>query len=155
MAALILCSFVGLSCESDRGDKPDDQRSTVEQSTVEQSTSKQKPAIRSILKRVIDAPALQQYYHESDPQRTPLRIAETAALESTPDLSKFGQPVVYQSRRELDSKDLPHLRFSTLEMTDDSASVHFHYEVEGVHGKAELIRDAGTWKIDELSIAEH
>jgi hypothetical protein len=107
-----------------------------------------------ILQALVDSPPMDSYFHIDEvPERAPLRIAKTPAVEGEPPLEKFGAPVQYQDRSELAS--LPHLEIVSVERTEKGARVEFRYQVEGIVGVAEIgPKPEGGWRVLRAEFTE-
>lgn len=107
-----------------------------------------------ILQALVDSPPMDSYFHIDEvPERAPLRIAKTPAVEGEPPLEKFGAPVQYQELSELAS--LPHLEILSVERTEKGARVQFRYAVEGINGVAEIgPKPEGGWRVLRAEFTE-
>jgi len=108
---------------------------------------------RSVLKLIIDHPALAGYLHPEIEGRVPLLVSDhLLAPGVTP--SKFGQAVRILGDRELGSQ--PHLRFRSFEVQDSRATVVVDYKIEGVEALFVLENTAsGWWKVVDVKVSEH
>ena len=107
--------------------------------------------LSSMLQTVIDAPALQPYYHSEQQGRIPLTVV--AQLPGKVDLRKFGQPVLVTSEGEPGKAVL---EFTQIQQDAAGCTVEFRYTVEGIRGKFDLSRDAdGRWVIRKHELHEN
>jgi hypothetical protein len=112
-----------------------------------------------ILQALVDAPPLEMYFHVDElPERAPLRIARTDAVQAEPPLEKFGAPVLYQDPAEL--ANLPYLEIVSIERVTsptqgEGARIRFRYPVEGIVGEAIIgpIPEGG-WRLLRAEISE-
>ncbi len=111
--------------------------------------------LSSVLQLVLDSAELQQYYHVDEiPDRKPVRIAKSPALDSQPQLTKFGVPVVYEDKNRLLESDRAYFEFRRVIVNPDLAHVSFTYDAEGVRGEAWLIKVDNQWQIGYMSVSE-
>ena len=106
----------------------------------------------AILQAVIDAPALQGYYHvDTLPERKPLVMLEGPHTKGAR-LKKFGVPVEIVPSERLGKR--PHLNIVALERNGEQAVVRLRYDVEGLAGEVRLSRHDKAWRVDSHDIAE-
>ncbi len=107
----------------------------------------------SLLKLIIDHPALAGYLHPEVAGRVPLVVSDhLLAPGVTP--SKFGQPVRILGDREMGSR--PHIRFQSFEVQGTRAKTMVEYKVEGVQAVFNLESTAsGWWTVIDVKVAEH
>lgn len=111
--------------------------------------------LATVLQLVIDHEDLQQYYHVAElPDRKPLRVAKTAAVEAAPALTKFGVPVVYEDADAASGTDRALFEFQRVVVDPHLAYVKFAYGAEGVAGEAWLIKEDGHWRVGPFTAAE-
>ena len=113
---------------------------------------------------VLDAPQLAPYWHVDErPERAPLELEISADLvtfaashgRALPRLVKFDQPVILRNTPPAPGDRPWEQRFRVrLEMAADVATVELHYPVEGLHGKAKLVKTSGVWRVEQLTVAE-
>src|SRR3954451_7151053 len=102
------------------------------------------PVDRAVVKLIIGDPAVAAYLHPERPGRLPLLISDHLVADGvTPSFSS--QPVRFISDGEL--KSLPHLRFSSFELTGDQAEAAVDYEVERVRVLFTLRNQSGWWSV--------
>jgi hypothetical protein len=107
----------------------------------------------TIAQLVLDAPALQQYYHAgSAPERAPLAVALNDHVDGAWKLTKFGEPVEMVDPGALG--DRPHVRFTRFDVTGDKARVELEYDVEGVAMSAVLERRDAGWVLADTDLVE-
>lgn len=117
---------------------------------------KGKQELAAVLQPVLDHESLQQYFHvEEVPGRKPLRIARNLFVEPEPELAKFGEPVLYEDKDALEENTDAYLEFQNLIINPDLAYVVFTYDVEGVRGKAFLVREEKMWRVENFEIVEY
>jgi hypothetical protein len=103
-----------------------------------------RPVSRDVVKLIIGDLALAAYLHPERPGRLPLLISDHLVTDGvTPSFSS--QPVRFISDGEL--KSLPHLRFSSFELTGDQAQAAVDYEVERVRVLFTLRNQPGWWSV--------
>lgn len=110
--------------------------------------------VRQLAQMAIDLPALEKYYHPDLPGRKPLCVVRNEVLPEGITLTKFGQPVRFVSAAESRAGNAACFEFSKIEVSGDSASVEFAYNVEGIRGTAQYRKTNGTWRVDSHKLAE-
>jgi hypothetical protein len=100
----------------------------------------------------LDLPALQQYYHASQPGRVPVIVATGAHVDPSWQLSKFDQPVLFVPPDQIAGR--PFIEFTRLEVTGDQARVDLRYEVEGLRVWMVLVRSADGWRWSDGQLSE-
>jgi hypothetical protein len=106
--------------------------------------------LSSLLQVVIDAPALQPYFHPEQPGRTPLVVI--TRLPGEVELRKFGQDVRVTSQA---SAGQPALEITDVTPTSSGWNVAFQYDAEGINGKFDVGRDAaGQWMVQKHELHE-
>lgn len=111
--------------------------------------------IQVICQLALDLPQVQQYYHvDTNPERKPLRVLDSARLGQQPSLSKFGVPVVWVTAEEAKKEKKAYVEFTKLEASGDEAVVSFRYRVEGISVAAHLRKTAGGWTVEKTDVSE-
>ena len=108
---------------------------------------------KEIVQKVIDYPALQQYFHPELPGRVPLFLAGDLLARNL-DLLKFGEPVgVYTTPK---TGTDPVLEFTGYQYDAGEATVKFTYSIEGIAGRFTFTQGAdGKWTLIDAKITEH
>jgi len=101
----------------------------------------------------IDLPALEDYFHPSEPSRKPLYVVKNDVVESDLKLTKFGEPVQFVTLEKIEDSETPYFEFSSVEIGEDVATVSFRYPVEGIRGKVNFKYD-GEWKVLSHELVE-
>lgn len=109
--------------------------------------------MQEVLQTVLDLPALEGYFHPTQPQRRPLRVLKNNVVAENVQLSKFGEPVQLITPDEARQKETPYFEFTQADLQGSQATVAFRYAVEGIRGKVRLERD-GSWKAVSHEIVE-
>lgn len=121
----------------------------------EMNTTDLKRDLQQITQIVIDLDKLGKYYHADEtPGRKPLVIIKNDVLKEELDIYKFGQPVKFLSRREVEGEDKPFFEFTKIEIRDRTALVEFRYPVEGIAGTVKLSKQSDKWNIETSQIVE-
>jgi hypothetical protein len=107
-----------------------------------------------MLATIIDDVQLSDYWHPTEPGRTPLRVATSDLMPARPELRKFGEPVVYVPIENARGDGQPFFEVPRLHASATRATIHFAYAVEGLVGKAEFKRRHGEWRLEALTVAE-
>ena len=104
-----------------------------------------------IVQLLLDAPALQAYYHFKErPERVPLPIVNASGVDvGTAGWTAAGKPAV-QAQTRTDKS----LVIESLSFAGDTAVVTFSFPVEGVIGEGRFRRQAGAWTTDAVRAAE-
>jgi len=101
----------------------------------------------------IDLPALEEYFHPSEPSRKPLRVVKNDIVMGDLKLTKFGETVEFVTPEEIEEGEKPYFEFSSVEIGDDVATIGFRYPVEGIRGNVAFKYD-GEWKVLSHKIVE-
>ena len=145
----LLTILLAAACSSDRP------ASMPDHAEVGDSRPHSAEDVQALLQSVIDAPAMQIYYHPEIPGRRPLLMMVNEHLQQQPPLEKFSLPVVYLSPAELKGDpQAAYLELIGLSIGDQSALVEFRYRAEGLLGKAAFRRSGNTWVLGPLRLVE-
>jgi hypothetical protein len=107
--------------------------------------------VQEVLQLVLDDEALQPYLHLEQPDRFPLRVAKRNLPDGI-ELVKATKPVELVEDAGADKKPL--LVFTEVEVNQDTASVRYRYDAEGVRGSCTLERRDGRWNLKKSRVAE-
>lgn len=111
-------------------------------------------ALQKIIKKAIDLPELQQYYHVLElPSRSPLVVHFNTKDYKNLELFKFGKPVEIVNNINT-VKNKPHLKFNVVNVEEAKASLDFDYKVEGINVLMELNKINGNWIVVNSKIIE-
>jgi hypothetical protein len=108
----------------------------------------------TVVKLILDHPALAGYLHPEDTARIPLILSDHL-LAPKIKLSKFSKPVVIVKDTAVGSR--PHIRFMGFQAAEGGLmKAILEYKAEGVHGIFTLKHKAkGPWKIIEATVLEN
>jgi len=109
--------------------------------------------VQLICQMTLDLPALEQYFHPTEPSRKPLRVLKNDTIKGDMKLTKFNLPVVFITAQEAKKKKTPYFEFTSIEVKDATATVNFRYRIEGIRGKVNFKRD-GAWQIVSHELVE-
>ena len=112
-----------------------------------------KSDVEQLLQMTLDLEKLDDYFHvEERPERKPLRILRSAAIPSSVQLQKFGEPVVIIAGEQ--ASQWPYLEFTKVEAGDETGEVVFAYPPEGIRGTVKFRKSAGSWRVENVRLAE-
>jgi len=118
-------------------------------------SSKSSSDLREICQRILDASALDKYFHvDTRPERKPLVVLKNDVLSEEIALTKFGTGVKYATREELQTGSRPYFEFRQVTITGDEANVDFAYPPEGIRGTAKLNRQPAGWTVTNVKLVE-
>ncbi|WP_158974270.1 hypothetical protein [Cellulophaga sp. L1A9] len=104
--------------------------------------------LQKIIQQSIDLPELQQYFHSAElPERAPLIIVSNNKIPTNLELEKFGEKVQILDVSELKNKEQAHLLFSTIVISENTASTIFNYPIEGIHVSIEFAKLNNEWTV--------
>lgn len=108
--------------------------------------------VRDILKLLLNAPQLAQYYHfDERPQRKPLLINNKTTTTINPE----GVTAVGETIKIIQGRDKNALEITELLVDNDKAKVVFSFQIEGLLGSADFSKHQGIWCLDVINVAEH
>jgi hypothetical protein len=111
--------------------------------------------IQAVCQTSIDADRVQKYFHiDTHPERSPLRIVDSAGLGQQPSLSKFGAPVVWVTAEQAKKDKTPYLELTKVEVKGDQATVRFRYAAEGISVSNSLRKTAKGWTVENTELSE-
>jgi hypothetical protein len=107
--------------------------------------------IRKVISLLLNHPSLSAYYHfDVRPQRIPLKVVnQSAQALDLAGVLAAGKPTELASAADRNSLVIK--RFS---VDAGRATLVFEFLPEGVLGTAQFIKVDGSWKLDELELAE-
>ncbi|MES2555896.1 MAG: hypothetical protein V4604_07090 [Bacteroidota bacterium] len=109
---------------------------------------------KEIMQLCLDLPALQPYFHSEQPERLPIIIKSNGKVPQA-SLSKFGKPVVYMSPDDIDAKGTQTaLEFMRFEVTAESATIMYRYNIEGLMVTVLLKKAKGVWAVTDSKLVE-
>jgi len=109
--------------------------------------------VQLLCQMTLDLPALEQYFHPTEPSRKPLRVIKNDAVKGDIKLTKFNLPVEFITLSEANKQKKPYFEFTSIEVKDNTATVSFRYRVEGIRGKVNFKRD-GAWQVVSHELVE-
>ena len=115
--------------------------------TTPLSHSAQQAKTCEVIQALIDSPKLNRYYHlDTMPERAALSIQweenTPSDLPNCPHLTKWAQPITIE-RQPMTPYPLT---ITKLVLSEDIATVDYHYHAEGIHGTANFQRSAEQWQ---------
>lgn len=114
-----------------------------------------KTDIQTVIQMSIDMDELQPYFHSEKPGRKPLIIEDNGVISKDIELTKFGEPVKFMKKPDLFFTDTDaFLVFNTFEINPTTASVDFHYNVEGIKMTLDFEKKDGQWIVISKELSE-
>lgn len=154
---LLLPGFIQTFCESSTVNRASVNTLSTPKAIVENENAMKentdKNALQTICQMTLDLPELQKYYHPEAPGRTPVKVIKNSFLKDKISLSKFEKPVEFIEKEEADKKNIPAFEFTSINITDKTATVEFRYAVEGIKGNAEFKFDE-KWEVVSKNLVE-
>jgi len=107
----------------------------------------------TIFSMIVEHPDLQQYFHQEERNRVPLRVKTNENLGVDLSVVKFGKPVEFYIHIDFDS-DVPLFEVVLFSIDGDNAMFNILYAVEGITIKGELKKHNGQWLFVEFEVFE-
>jgi len=107
----------------------------------------------TIFSMIIENPDLQQYFHQEEKNRVPLKIKSNESLGINLSITKFGKPVEFYTPTNFDSDD-NFFEVVLFNINDDNATFNILYAVEGITIKGKLKKKNGQWSFVEFEVFE-
>lgn len=127
---------------------------SIETTNVKSSYSNNEN-LEEVIQKAIDLAKLQQYYHINEiPNRFPLIILKNDKIPSILKLNKFGKQVEILDESTITKQNKAYLVFSKTNITENTASIHFSYPIEGIRVRIEFIKKDNKWLIKESELVE-
>lgn len=130
---------------------------TIGGNSVTVAATKQATGI-TILTAVLAHPRFVAYYHrDTQPSRFPLQIVNSTDTPlDLPDPAVTGIQAILLGSEQLPDPLRAVIIVEAASVTDKTAFIAFQFPVEGVSGKATLIRRGNsTWEVTEMILVEH
>lgn len=109
---------------------------------------------KEVMQLCLDLPALQSYFHADQSGRLPVIIKNNGKAPQV-SITKFEQPVVYMSTEDLEAKGTQTaLEFMRFEVTAESATIMFRYNIEELMVTILLKKVKGVWTITDSKLVE-
>ena len=112
----------------------------------------------TILTAVLAHPRLAAYYHRDEqPSRFPLQIVNSTSTPlDLPDPAATGIQAILLGSEQPPDPLRAAIIVDAVSVTDNTAFIAFRFPVEGLSGKATLIRrEDSTWEVTEMILVEH
>lgn len=111
--------------------------------------------IRTVIQMSIDIDELHPYYHPEKQGRKPLTIEANEVISSDLELLKFGESVQFMKKPDLFFNNIDaFLVFDKFEISSTTASVLFHYRVEGIKIMLTFEKKNGSWLLKTKKLSE-
>lgn len=107
----------------------------------------------AIFSMIIEHPDLQQYFHQEEKKRVPLKIKSNEILGIDLSLIKFGKPVAFYASTNFDSDD-PFFEVVLFSIKGDNVIFNILYAVEGITIKGKLKKQNHQWSFVEFEVFE-
>lgn len=102
---------------------------------------------------IIEHPDLQQYFHQEEKNRVPLKIKSNEDLGVNLSVMKFGKPVEFYAHTNFDSGE-PFFEVVLFSINGDNAIFNILYAVEGITIKGKLKKQNKQWSFVEFEVFE-
>jgi len=111
--------------------------------------------IEQILKKSIDLPILQQYYHiDTHPDRSPLVVIANDKITKDISIEKFGKKVLIINETEAKKQNKAYVIFTKMTIDNITASIEIGYPIEGIICKIEFAKEHNDWLIKNHKLLE-
>ncbi|RTQ47773.1 hypothetical protein EJV47_17790 [Hymenobacter gummosus] len=110
---------------------------------------------QQVLQLLLDLPQLQGFYHPELAARRPVKLQTDAFVTAELRLSKFKQPVLLLTERQLQQQGIrDYLQLGQLHRRQDTLIFRLYYRVEGVVAEGRLVRQGSGWRVARYFVAE-
>lgn len=106
-----------------------------------------------IFSMIVEHPDLQQYFHQKEKNRVPVRVKSNENLGVDLSVIKFGKPVEFYVSTDFDS-DVPLFEVVLFSIDDNNATFNILYAIEGITVKGELKKQNNQWSFVEFKVFE-
>jgi len=107
----------------------------------------------TIFSMIIEHSDLQQYFHQEEKNRVPLKIKSNENLGVNLSVIKFDKPVEFYTDKNFDSND-PFFEVILFSINDDNAIFNIVYAVEGITIKGKLKKQSSQWSFVAFEVFE-
>ncbi len=106
-----------------------------------------------IFSMIVEYPDLQQYFHQEEENRVPLRVKSNKNLGTSLSVMKFAKPVEFYTSTDFGS-NFPLLEVVLFNIDGNKAVFDILYAIEGITVKGELKKQNNQWSFIEFDIFE-
>ena len=109
--------------------------------------------IEDIVQFVLNIDDLQAFFHPELPGRKPLVLFKNQFFLDSPELIKFGEPVLFMTKEELEANNIQnYVEFKQLNYQGGTMEIYLQYPLEGLSGKIWLVKKNNAWDIKDKQI---
>ncbi|WP_157451740.1 hypothetical protein IZU89_07675 [Cellulophaga lytica] len=156
IVGIILAILLMISCknsEKTETKKTSESENELTQTELIKSESNQ---TELLVQKILDLPKLQWIYHPELKERLPVKVLETATIEKSFNLNKFGQKVRILSKSELENEGIKDfVIIDKIKIKKDTAEFGLSYKIEGAGCIGKFFKQNGEWKIIDYSVWEN
>ncbi|WP_156099834.1 hypothetical protein [Cellulophaga lytica] len=156
IVGIILAILLMISCknsEKTETKKTSESENELTQTELIKSESNQ---TELLVQKILDLPKLQWIYHPELKERLPVKVLETAMIEKSFNLNKFGQKVRILSKSELENEGIKDfVIIDKIKIKKDTAEFGLSYKIEGAGCIGKFFKQNGEWKIIDYSVWEN
>ncbi len=109
---------------------------------------------KEVMQLCLDLPGLQPYFHADQAGRLPVIIKNNGKVPQA-SLIKFEQAVLFMTPEDIDAKGIQTaLEFMRFEVTAESATVMYRYNIEGLMVTVLMKKVKGIWSVTDSKLVE-
>ncbi len=106
-----------------------------------------------VFSMILEHPDLQQYFHQEEKNRVPLKIKSNENLGVNLSIIKFGKPVKFYASTDFDS-DVPLFEVILFSINNSQATFEILYAIEGVTIRGRIKKQNNQWLFVEFEVFE-
>jgi hypothetical protein len=153
---IILTFLLLISCKNSGETETEKTSESENKLTQTESIKSESNQTELLVQKILDLPKLQWIYHPELKERLPVKVLETATIEKSFNLNKFGQKVRILTKSELENEGIKDfVIIDKIKIEKDTAEFGLSYKIEGAGCSGKFFKQNEEWKIMDYSVWEN